>query len=168
LYYYLRLCFYHCKEQRLAGSQEGGVVAVTPVAGGTIISDGSNAAPVMSLSAHTGLQQLHIIPATGASDTDSTANVVLTASTAAAATAAAINVDGSGNTDTTATDNIAIEERTIRAAMDKQRQHNKASDATIAELRAEVAALNRKLNACLIVMIVTLAVAVATITGRTK
>jgi hypothetical protein len=130
---------------------------------------------------HAVSQQLHIIPAAGA-DNDADEIDDDSAGIAVAATVAADDACGVGaiarrwsgttsstaNTDTSATDNIAIDESTIRAAMAKQREHNKATDATIAELRAEVAALNRKLNACLIVMIVILAVAVATVTGRAK
>jgi hypothetical protein len=125
-------------------------------------------------------QQMHIIPAAGTDhgtdDTDDGSAGIPVAATVAAAAVWGIGAlrrcsgaSSSSTSDTdAATDNIAIDERTIRAAMAKQREHNKATDATIAELRAEVAALNSKLNACFIVMIVLLAVVVAAISSRTK
>jgi hypothetical protein len=113
---------------------------------------------------------LHIIPAAGADHDaddvdDDSAGVAMVAAVAAAAVwgvgAIVRRWSGTATSSTadtdTATDNIVMDERTIRAAMAKQRQHNQATDATVAELRAEVAALNKKLNACFVVMIVLLA-----------
>ena len=124
-------------------------------------------------------QQLHIVPAAG---TDAIADDAAdTAGSAVLAAAAAAAVWGVGalarrwsNTarDTAdaeiAADSAVLDERSIRAAMAKQRAHNKATDATIAELRAEVAALNRKLNACFVVIVLMIAVTVAAMTGRAQ